>query len=170
MPNYLVWHQHGNVQAPAADESNGNDDEDRMDDMIADISMEYDLGSRDQHPSSEVQNFYRLIATSNESMHDGTNLTVLQAVTHLMAMKSKYTFGGAKELRIAFCQCDWFHPINDSRVDDFRTVEVKHESRYLGTNLLLAHQVYYLSYHHPSLKNWWVIYKVNPEMHTHRYD
>jgi hypothetical protein len=30
--------------------------------------------------------------------------------------------------------------------------------------------VYYLSYPHPSLKNWWVVYKVNPEMHTHRYD
>jgi hypothetical protein len=30
--------------------------------------------------------------------------------------------------------------------------------------------VYYLSYPHPSLKNWWVVYKVNPKMHTHRYD
>jgi hypothetical protein len=30
--------------------------------------------------------------------------------------------------------------------------------------------VYYLSYPHPSLKNWWVVYKVNPEMHTRRYD
>jgi hypothetical protein len=30
--------------------------------------------------------------------------------------------------------------------------------------------VYYLNYPHPSLKNWWVLYKVNPEMHTHRYD
>jgi hypothetical protein len=30
--------------------------------------------------------------------------------------------------------------------------------------------VYYLSYPHPSLKNWWVVYKVNPEMHTHWYD
>jgi hypothetical protein len=58
-------------------------------------------------------------------------------------------------------------------VDDFDMVEVKHESRYLDINLLLAHQaqqVYYLSYPHPSLKNWWVVYKVNPEMHTHRYD
>ena len=38
---------------------------------------------------------------------------------------------------------------------------------------MLAHQaqqVYYLSYPHPSLKNWWVVYKVNPEMHTRRYD
>jgi hypothetical protein len=43
IPNYVVWHQHGEVQAPAATESDGSDDEDRMDDMIADIDMEYDL-------------------------------------------------------------------------------------------------------------------------------
>jgi hypothetical protein len=38
---------------------------------------------------------------------------------------------------------------------------------------LLAHQaqqVYYLSYPHLSFKNWWVVYKVHPEMHTCRYD
>jgi hypothetical protein len=51
-------------------------------------------------------------------------------------------------------------------------VEIKHELHYSDSNLLLAHQaqqVYYLSYHHPSFKNWWVVYKVRPEMHTHRY-
>jgi hypothetical protein len=48
------WHQHGEVQAVTPAESNGSDDEDRMDDMIADIGMEYDLGSRDQHPLSKV--------------------------------------------------------------------------------------------------------------------
>jgi hypothetical protein len=72
-----------------------------------------------------------------------------------------------------FFQCDWFDPINDTRVDDFGMVEVKHEPRYFGSNLLLAHQaqqVYYLSYPHPSFKNWWVIYKVRSEMHTRRYD
>jgi hypothetical protein len=50
MPNYLVWHQHGEVQAPAAAESDGRDDEDQMDDMIADIGMENEVGSKDQHP------------------------------------------------------------------------------------------------------------------------
>jgi hypothetical protein len=54
MLNYLVWHQYGEVQAPAPAESEGSDDEDRMDDMIADIDMEYDLGSGDQYPPSEV--------------------------------------------------------------------------------------------------------------------
>jgi hypothetical protein len=85
----------------------------------------------------------------------------------------EYTFGGAKELKVVFFQCDWFDPIHGTRVDDFGMVEVKHESRYIGINLLLAHQaqqVYYLSYPHVSLKNWWVVYKVNPEIHTRRYD
>jgi hypothetical protein len=57
--------------------------------MIADIGMEYDLGYGDQHPSPEVQKFYRLLATSGEKVHDGIELTILQAVTHLMGMKSK---------------------------------------------------------------------------------
>jgi hypothetical protein len=45
--------------------------------MVADIGMEYDLGFRDQHPLPEVQNFYRLLAASDEKVHDGTDLTVL---------------------------------------------------------------------------------------------
>jgi hypothetical protein len=63
-----------------------------MDDMIADIGIEYDLGSGDQHPPSDVQNFYMLLAASDEKVHDSTDLTVLQTVMHLMAMKSKYNF------------------------------------------------------------------------------
>jgi hypothetical protein len=85
----------------------------------------------------------------------------------------EYTFSGAKELNVVFFQCHWFDSINGTRVDDFGMVEVKHESCYSGSNLLLAHQaqqVYDLSYPRPSLKNWWIVYKVNPEMHTHRYD
>jgi hypothetical protein len=85
----------------------------------------------------------------------------------------EYMFGGTKELNVVFFQCDWFDPIHGTRVDDFSTVEVKHESRYTCINLLLTHQaqqVYYLSYPHISLKNWWVVYKVNPEIHTRRYD
>jgi hypothetical protein len=39
-----------------------------------------------------VHNFYRLIAAGDEKVHDGTDVIVLQAVTHLMTMKSKYNF------------------------------------------------------------------------------
>jgi hypothetical protein len=78
------------VQPVIADESDENDDVDRMDDMVADIGRGYDLEYED--PPQEVQNFYKLIAASEEKVHDGTNVTVLQAVTRLMAFKSKYNF------------------------------------------------------------------------------
>jgi hypothetical protein len=48
-----------------------------MDDMIADIGIKYDLGSGDQDPPPEVQNIYRLLATSGEKVYDGTELTEL---------------------------------------------------------------------------------------------
>jgi hypothetical protein len=60
MPNYLLWHQHGEVRPAVADESDENDDVDRMDDMVANIGRGYDLESED--PPPEVQNFYRLLA------------------------------------------------------------------------------------------------------------
>jgi hypothetical protein len=85
----------------------------------------------------------------------------------------EYTFAGAKELKVVFSQCDWFDPINDSRVDEFGMVEFKHGLCYSGSNLLLAHQVqqvYYLSYPHRCFKNWWDVYKVHPEMHNRWYD
>jgi hypothetical protein len=77
MSNYLVWHQHREVQAVAPAESDGSNDEDRIDVMITYIGMEYDLGSRNQQPPLEVQNFYRLVAASKEKVHDGTEVTVL---------------------------------------------------------------------------------------------
>jgi hypothetical protein len=85
----------------------------------------------------------------------------------------EYTFDSAKELKVVFFQCDWFDPMNGTKVDVLGMVEVKLESHYLGSNLLLAHQaqhVYYLSYPHPCFKNWWVVCKVHPKMHAHQYD
>jgi hypothetical protein len=90
MSNYLFWNQHREVWPTVADESDRNDDVDRMDGMVADIGRGCDLESED--PPPEVQNFYRLIAASEEKLHDGTDMTVLQAMTHLMGFKSKYNF------------------------------------------------------------------------------
>jgi hypothetical protein len=78
------------VQPVVADDSDENDDVDRMDDMVADIGRGYDMESEDL--PSKVQNFYRLLAASEEKVHDGTDVTVLQAVTRLMGFKSKYNF------------------------------------------------------------------------------
>jgi hypothetical protein len=90
IPNYLLCHQHGEVQLAVADESDGNDDVNRMDDMVADIGRGYDLESK--NPPLEVENFYMLLAASEEKVHVGTDVTVFQAMTHLMAFKSKYRF------------------------------------------------------------------------------
>jgi hypothetical protein len=90
MVNYLLWHQHGEVRPVVADESDGNNDIDWMDDMVADIERGYDMESKD--PPLEVQNFYRLLAASEEKVYDGTDMIVLQAVTCLMGFKSKYNF------------------------------------------------------------------------------
>jgi hypothetical protein len=46
-----------------------------MDDMIADIGMGYNLEFDD--PPQEVQNFYRLLAASEEKVHDNIDMTVL---------------------------------------------------------------------------------------------
>jgi hypothetical protein len=71
MSNYLLWHQHGEVKHAIADESDGNDDVDQMDDMIANIRRGYDLESKDS--PLNVQNFYRLLVASEEKVHDGTD-------------------------------------------------------------------------------------------------
>jgi hypothetical protein len=93
MPNYLVWRDHGEVEPPVVGtESDRNEDDDRMDEMLADIGWEYEVGSGEQGQPPKVQNFYRLLATADEKVLDGTDVTVLQAVTHLMVMKSKYNF------------------------------------------------------------------------------
>jgi hypothetical protein len=90
MLNYLLWQQQGEAKPMVADESDGNNDVDQMDDMVADIGRGYDLESED--PPLEVHNFYKLLAASEEKVHDGTDVTVLQVVTRLMAFKSKYNF------------------------------------------------------------------------------
>jgi hypothetical protein len=39
-----------------------------------------------------VQNFYKLLAALEEKVHDGTDVTVLQALTHFIRFKSMYSF------------------------------------------------------------------------------
>jgi hypothetical protein len=90
MSNYLLCHQHREEQPAIAIESDGNDDVDQMDDMVADIRRRYDLESED--PSSKTHDLYKILVASVEKVHDGTDVTVLEALTCLMAFKLKYSF------------------------------------------------------------------------------
>jgi hypothetical protein len=58
-----VWRDHGETEELPV-ESDGNEDEDRMDEMVADIGREYEIVSREHGEPPEVQNFYRLICVS----------------------------------------------------------------------------------------------------------
>jgi hypothetical protein len=84
-----------------------------------------------------------LVATTNSRVvANGEDTSGLAASYYGVLQKIiEYTFGGTKELKIVFFECDWFDPVNGTRVDNFGMVEVKHESHYLGNNLLFAHQV-----------------------------
>jgi hypothetical protein len=55
MPNYLVWRNHGEVEPPVIGaESDINEDDDQMDEMVADIGREYKVGSGEQGQPPEV--------------------------------------------------------------------------------------------------------------------
>jgi hypothetical protein len=56
------------------------------------MQMMMSIGWQSEDPPLEVQNSYRLIAASEEKVHDVTDMTMLQAVTRLMGFKSKYNF------------------------------------------------------------------------------
>jgi hypothetical protein len=116
-----------------------------------------------------------LVATRNNGVvANGEDASGLAADYYDILQKIlEYTLGGTKELKVVFLECDLFDLVNGTRVGDFGMVEVKHKSCYSGNNLLFAHQaqqVCYLSYPHESIQNWWVVYKVNPEMDTCRYN
>ena len=51
-PDYLVWHEHGEVDAPP--ELNTDEDIDRMEDMLDDIRHEYPTLETEQPPLEEV--------------------------------------------------------------------------------------------------------------------
>jgi hypothetical protein len=90
MLNYLVWRDHREVQPTV--ESDGNVDEDQMDEMIADIGRKYYLDYEASPPPLEVQKSYRLLAASDEKVYEGTDVIILLAVTRLIVMISKYNF------------------------------------------------------------------------------
>lgn len=113
-----------------------------------------------------------LAATSNSGVVTTSSNAIGEVRDYFGILQNiiEYTFGGHKEgLKVVFFDCIWFDPINGTRVDEFGMVEVKHGSRLQGymNNFVLAHQaeqVYYLSYPHPSMKAWWVVFRVNPQV------
>jgi hypothetical protein len=57
MPNYLVWRSHGEVEHNITELDRIDDEEDMMDDLVADISREYPTLASEQATPNEVQEF-----------------------------------------------------------------------------------------------------------------
>ncbi|KAL5647631.1 hypothetical protein ACJX0J_041986, partial [Zea mays] len=72
-------------------ESDGNLDVDRME-MLDDIRNEYPELQNNEAFLEDVREFYKLLEALEAKVHEGTNVSVLQVVIRLMAMRSKYTF------------------------------------------------------------------------------
>jgi hypothetical protein len=59
---------------------------------LEDIRNEYPELQNNQAFPEDVREFYKILEASKAKVHEGTSVCVLQVVTRLMAMKSKYTF------------------------------------------------------------------------------
>jgi hypothetical protein len=63
--------------------------------------------------------------TNNRVVANGEDASGLVAEYYGILQKTiEYTFGGTEELKVVFFECDWFDPVNGTRVDDFGMVEV----------------------------------------------
>jgi hypothetical protein len=91
--DYETWVFHGEKYTAVAAEESKNDRTraNKMDEMLEAIRPEFDLDT-DDPPIPEVEEFFRLLKTSEELLHEHTKVTVLAFVTRLVAIKSKFFF------------------------------------------------------------------------------
>ncbi|WVZ77611.1 hypothetical protein U9M48_025460 [Paspalum notatum var. saurae] len=93
-PDYETWTFHGEKETRVEVEGKVDDASagiDRMDEMLEALQPEFGLNSEDP-PTKEVEEFFKLLKASEESLHEHTKLSVLAFVTRLIAIKSKYFF------------------------------------------------------------------------------
>ncbi|WVZ90125.1 LOW QUALITY PROTEIN: hypothetical protein U9M48_036455 [Paspalum notatum var. saurae] len=89
MPNYLVWRAHGECGERVDQGVDLHEDHDRMDEMLNDLGIGVDRTSEGPGQLPPEQ-FYRLLAASDERLHNYTQSTLLQTLTRLMSIKSKH--------------------------------------------------------------------------------
>jgi len=90
MPDYLVWHKHGE-QAHHRISEPAQQNRDGMMDMLNDLAMGFEFDpEEDNQPPPEVQELYRLLEAGDEKLHSGTEKTVLDTLSRLLAIKSDH--------------------------------------------------------------------------------
>jgi hypothetical protein len=93
MSDYEMWMFHGKQYNAVATEEDVNDQAciDRMDEMVEAIQTGFNLNIEDP-PTSEVEEFVRLLKALKKPLHDHVKVTLLTFVTRLLAIKSKFVF------------------------------------------------------------------------------
>jgi hypothetical protein len=93
MPDYEMWVHHGVSvhQTTSVVEDNDSTSDNRMDEMLDAIRPEFGTNPEDP-PTPEVQKFFDILRASEEPLHEHMTVSVLAFVTHLIAIKSKFTF------------------------------------------------------------------------------
>jgi hypothetical protein len=107
MPDYDVWTHHSEIIyqriASVAKDEDDRSGDDRMDEMLDAIQSELET-NREDPPTPEVQKFFDMLRTSEESLHEHTTVSVLTFITCIMSIKSKFAFSNKcyKELLSLF--------------------------------------------------------------------
>jgi len=107
VPGYDEWHFHGESHSRVSTQMEVDDGEDvdRLDQMLDDLQPEFNL-DREDPPTKEVQELFELLQALEYPLHGQTTVTVLQFVTHLMGIKSKFAFSGNCYKAIVDLICD----------------------------------------------------------------
>jgi hypothetical protein len=92
-PGYELWVHHGESvrQASLVEEEDDSMSDDRMDEMLDAIWLEFETNPEDP-PTLDVQKFFDILRAAEEPLQEHMIVSILSFLTRLMAIKSKFAF------------------------------------------------------------------------------
>ena len=96
MPNYLVWRRHGELlsrrNVVPEQQADHRESTNMMDEMLNDLGMgiDFDIEEHQGRVPPYVQEYFWLLEAGDEKFHDHTDMTLLETVSELMALKLKH--------------------------------------------------------------------------------
>jgi hypothetical protein len=136
MLGYEVWMHHDESvrqrTASVAEEEDDRSGDDRMDEMLDAIWPELETNSEDP-PTPEVEKFFDILRASEEPLHEHTIVSIIAFVTHLMAIKSKFTFSNK-------CYKELLSLINDVLPSNHKMSKDMYQSKKLLSTLDMEYE------------------------------
>jgi hypothetical protein len=95
MPGYDVWTHHGETihqrTTSVVEDEDDRSGDNRMDEMLDAIRPKLET-NREDHPIQEVQKFFDMLKSLEETLHEQTTVSVFTFVTRITSIKSKFAF------------------------------------------------------------------------------